>query len=677
MQSDLPFPQDWPEHLGFEQEVSPVTIARPTDAHLLHLSAMNDVTFEQFCWWLLQKENSLVGCKRIGGRGAKQDGIDLFGYETLRPERLVVYECKCWDEFTPSKMGEAVDRFLAGEWRTIAKKFVLVVAQEDLRGRLSLRWTTEKKKLEDAGIEADVWDGHDLTLKVQSHPDILSKFFPGHTAQHFANEWMQRVSFIEQLSKAIFDSRPAIARLARQQLTAVDGVEAGEHGLCIDGELRNVVKSKDGWSFNGPWFSMSVMLPGGRFGSASGAITFKREDMRGVTITFDHRWLLERMLFAQGAPVIGPYRGFVVDRIEPDVDMDYVVDFPNCRMMISYAEVRELAMVVDSLTDIVRESLLRRERAWDATDFPFVKRGGGASVAIAALPVRVWREIIQFTYAHDSREGDSPWHMFDPSPNILKPFLTRATDDLDSGYHGIFYVTEELDGLCYDDEVVVLWQPNDMGLQREITPRGWWSCAYACQWLIDELLPEARRWTYQRHFGRAVRRLLSPRRAQMFAYQLDEMFVARDLRQRPLLRDGTWHQDIVETCERIQAFFSVRKDPVPFVRQQDAESLYRVAAMLARGGRGWPGYASSNLSLENPATNHAELGQAIEEHIRFGCVVASASNVDYVVRAILELLSDRDDWISTPDGDVIREALAPFARIVDQAAFIERHTRWR
>lgn len=52
-------------------------------------------------------------------------------------------------------------------------------------------------------------------LKVQSYPDILSKFFPGHTALHFANEWMQRVAFIEQLSKAIFESRPTIARLAR------------------------------------------------------------------------------------------------------------------------------------------------------------------------------------------------------------------------------------------------------------------------------------------------------------------------------------------------------------------------------------------------------------------------------------------------------------------------------
>ncbi len=676
MQSDLPFPQDWPEHLDFEQGVSPVWTAQPNDAHVLNISAMNDVTFEQFCWWLLQKENSLVGCKRVGGSGANQGGIDLFGYETLRPGRLVVYECKCWNELTPSKMGEAVDRFLAGEWKMISQKFVLIVAQEDLGGRLSLRWVTEKQKLADAGVEADIWNGHDLTLKVQPYPDILSKFFPGHVAQHYANEWMQRVAFIEQLTKAIFDPRPAVARLAREMLDSVDKAKPDEHGLRIDGEIRKVVRSVDSWSFNGPWFSLSVMLPGGRFGPGSGAITFKREDTRGVTITFDHKWLLGRMLFAQGAPLIGSYRGFVVDRIAPKEGADYFVDLSYCRIALSYAETRELATVVDALTDVVRESLTNLERVWEATDFPFVKRGGGTSVAIAALPVGVWQEIVRFTYAHDAQKGRSPWHMFEPSRTILRPFLVHATANLDAGYHGIFYVTEELEGLCRDGEVVVLWQPEEMGRQHNFTPRGWWSCAYAFQWLNEKLLPEVRRWAYERHF-RPLRRLLSPKRAQMFARRLDEMFVARDLRQRSLFQDGTWHQGIVETCERIQAFFSVHREPEPFVHQEEAESLYRVAALLARAGRGWPGYVSSKLSLEESAIDHADLAQAIEAHIHSHRVVAGASNVDYILRAILELLADEDEWISRSDGNVIRAALAPFAKIVDQATFIERHTRWR
>ncbi|CAG9266206.1 hypothetical protein BDI4_970016 [Burkholderia diffusa] len=286
--------------------------------------------------------------------------------------------------------------------------------------------------------------------------------------------------------------------------------------------------------------------------------------MRGVTITFDHRWLLERMLFAQRAPVIWPYRGFVVDRIEPDVDRDYVVDFPNCRMMISYAEVRELAMVVDSLTDIVRESLLGRERAWDATDFPFVKRGGGTSVAIAALSVRVWREIIQFAHAHDAREGDSLWHMFDPSPNVLKALLTRTTDDIDSGYHGILYVTEELDGFVMPMRSWCFGSPTI------------WVCKGKSRLADGDLAHMPVNGSLMNSCPRPIvgptSTILGERYATCFHLdgpnvrcQLDEMFVARDLRQRPLLRDGTWHQDIVETCERIQAFFSVRKDPVPFV----------------------------------------------------------------------------------------------------------------
>lgn len=365
----------------------------------------------------------------------------------------------------------------------------------------------------------------------------------------------------------------------------------------------------------------------------------------------------------------------MINRASPADDSDYVVDLANCRLMLPEEGVRELAGAADALTVVVKEALIALEADWGASDFPFVQRGG-MKVALAAIRTDVWREMMRFAHEHDVAAGKGPWHMFDAAPNVLKPFTEREDERFNCGYHGVFHVTEEIDGLSREGEVVLLWQPNETGPNKQISSSDWWSCEFAFKWLSEELLPEINRWVFNRHFSSSLKRTLRRNLATQFAGALNEAFVARDLRQRPLFRNGLWCRNVVGTIQELQHFFSVQRTPEPYVQQKDAELLYRAAAMLARGERGYAGYVSSKLSLDDGAANHAQLVAAIERKIESGRVVASAGNVDFVLRAILELLNDSDEWVTPSDREIVLQALTPFTQIFDEANFIKRHREW-
>ena len=66
----------------------------------------------------------------------------------------------------------------------------------------------------------------------------------------------------------------------------------------------------------------------------------------------------------------------------------------------------------------------------------------------------------------------------------------------------------------------------------------------------------------------------------------------------------------------------------------------------------------------------------IHEYIREGCVVPGSAVADNVLRAMLEMLDDSDAWLPDAERATIREHLAPFARLRDDAILVQRHTKW-
>jgi hypothetical protein len=692
--------KEWPKHLMQDAIISPVESSLPFGQALLDFSSMDAITFEQFCWWLLKKDLNLVECKRLGGPGTEQEGIDLMGFDVFSIDRLRVFECKAWKKFTPPAMTGAIDAFLTGEWAASASSFTLILAQRDCGSSLLKRWEKEKQKLKCAGIEGELWTAHTLTLKAQRYPDILTKFFPFYSVETFANLWMERVAFHELVSKSFFDPREAVAKWARNLMgdkhsrvgagpsvgdqstdfkyevapsTSNEFIGVSESSSFIDGVYRKIDQFGNSWHFKGPWFYFSAILPDEHFSLASAAITFNRPDMQGVVLTVDHIWLLNRFLFKVGAPLRSLCRNIIVGEV-PNQQGLFVLDLPHCRLSLQTDGLRDLLEVADLLTIAMRRALEKLESAWAAQYFPFVMRGA-KKVALVAIPRQVWLAVGQFALEHDVSKGDSPWHMFDGNAKILKPFHQIATEKFDSGYHGIFFA-DEIDDLSYSDEVVLLWQPDRPNPEQDFSSRGWWTCDFTVAWLNDVLLPEVKRWTYQRKFGTAWSRLFKSHQAQAYAQYLDEEFVARDLRQLPLLKDGSLTRSIVESIQELQSFFNGATDERCFIRLGEVEALYEAVALAAKAGHGYVGYAQSKLGIQENSVDHLDLIAHIHQHIHNGFVRANCAATDGALRALLEMLNDSDAHLDYLDRQSVVAALIPFANMLDEAMFVRRHTNW-
>ncbi|SOZ39674.1 hypothetical protein [Cupriavidus neocaledonicus] len=265
--------------------------------------------------------------------------------------------------------------------------------------------------------------------------------------------------------------------------------------------------------------------------------------------------------------------------------------------------------------------------------------------------------------------------MFDANRNVLKPYHKHNTENFDAGYHAIVYATE-IEELSIGSEVVLLWQPDDLEPHQTFSRRGDWSCEYALEWLMGSLVPAVKQWVYEREFGNGWKRPWRAKQARVFAEHLDRLFVVRDLREPPLMRDGKWCTSIVKSAEVLQVFFHARGEPAPFIRRHEMEGLYRAIAIVAQGGRGYVGYVSSKLQLRREIADHADLIDAIHEHIREGRVGLNSIVADCAFRAMLELLGDSDMWLAESDIAVIRGSMVPFARLRDDAILVERHTKW-
>ena len=685
--SDSELPQDWPDHLAPDAEISAVKAIPPIGALVLDFPAMDYATFEQFCLWLLKKEEALGGCMRLGGSGARQGGIDLLARDARQPARLNVFECKARKDFKPSQLRKAVSEFLNGAWAESTNRFTLILAQKTVGYALARQWLEEERRLREAGIEGVLWTAEDLTLKVQRHPDILSKFFSPFLVEAHANIWMERAAFYELASKSLFDPREDVARWARgfvgRSAFFTPGADSPaprriadgrKSSLVVDGTYRRVSQTGNNWQFNGPWLSVGAILPDPRFTRVSAAFNFNRPDMQGMTLTVDQRWLLTQFLFREGAPLSDRNRGFVFYTM-PHGDGQYVIDFPHCRLTLQADGVEEIAGVADLLTEAVRTSLVALETAWSAVDFPFVT-WSGRKVALGAVRADVWREIGRFAEAHHFSNGATPWHMFDGNRHVLKPYHQKTGQDFDAGYHGVIHAAA-IDGLSHDGEVVLLWQPNGLSPDEALSPRGWWPCEFTFQWLSETLLPEVKRRVHARHPDRSWKRIFRARGDDALAAHLDDVFVMRDLRQRPLMRDGGWLAGILESVEMLQGFFTMAAGAhEPHIRQSEMEALYRTVALVARGNRGYVGYAGAKLGLRPGPANHADLVRMIEDHVREERVRPCCAVADNVFRAMREMLGDSDAWLSDADRMTIRTAIAPFARLHDDAILVDRHTNW-
>lgn len=660
------YPQDYPAHLSKDFDVGYCNDSPPAGRHQLSFEDLNAEQFEQLCWWLIGKDHQIVGCQRLGGPGKKQNGIDLFALDRLEPSKLLVYECKCWEEFPTDELKSAITKFLNGHWVNHASSFTLIVAQKSI-DNLAKEWPIQRDLLHKAGINAELWTGIHLTERIQRFPDILSKFFPGADHAAFGNEWMQRVGFIERLHQALVDPRPGVAKTAKNFLATRNDKT----------ELTTVEnQSKNEWSLKRPWIYLSCFLPHGQFYPVSALVILKRDDLIGASITFDQKWLLKNFIGTPGAPLKHEFRPYIngVFPDSPEEKERYIIDLKNCRCTLSTEGAEDLAYAADKLTTVLLDSLLQREKAWGASGFPFV-RTGDIRVAICTMPKWLWRDILEFSRHHDYGDGDTEWHFFDATSNRLAPYTKAGSSKYKRGFHGMFYVSEDLDSLTYGDNIALLWSPPDLTFDKAISPQHWWSCEYALGWLKDQLIPEIGNWIARRSFNEAKFLFSRRRRKHELLSWWKEQAHIKDVRIKPLLENQQFKSiGLRKTVEILQSYFGpINKD---FVSIDEVSALYRALIVLLKSGRGYVNYIAGSLSIQHGVESHSEIATILEQRISSDYLKLNSVSEDYTLRAMMEIIGDEDGWVSEEDQNFVFEALKSFMKHYDQGMLIKRHSKW-
>ncbi|WLH43943.1 hypothetical protein [Pseudomonas beijingensis] len=650
------FPQQWGEHLHAEAPITVQEYVPPKTSSALRLEEMYPEPFEQLCWWLLQKEHTLTGCQRLGNKGkVSQHGIDLFAFDRLSKDRLLVFECKCWKDFTGSNLTAAVDRFLAGEWAKSAGRFTLILAQSTVRS-LDRAWVEASLKLSARGIEADLWTAEHLTEKLKNAPDVLTRFFSGPHIDQFCNQWMQKVGFHDALLKAIRDPRAEISAMAHEFLNS--GAYEKE---------KLTVRSTIGryWTLKKPLIDISATLPTPEDYSGSAIISITMQDTEGVMVVLDQPWLLNNLLGNDGEPLLTKCRPFF-QGLTSQKPNDHIVDLKSCRFLLPDMAAQELVEVADEFSKQYIQSLSQIETQWEAQNFPVVK-WAGTRVALCKVDGWLWDEMLEFANAHDTDNGNSEWHMFHNASNRLMPVSS-------AGYHGVIFGAA-IEDLCDTDQIAILWEPPTYHAYSE--PR--WSCMETYRWLTNDFLPAVGRWQAGQ-IVRYWRNWLHPFATRAKITRVTEFWSSTeaysDVRRLPLLEENRYLKlGIVKTLEALQSFYcSTRSQRAWFTTSQRA-GLYQATIVLLNGGKGFIGSLGSNLGIRSAET-HEDLCEAISDMLKQANFIPLSENTDYVMRAMLGATGRNGDWISPKDREQIFQALLPYMQVYDRQLLIERHSRY-
>lgn len=662
------FPQDFPPHLDPLAPTEPLSGSTPLGNHPLKFEDMHAPQFEQFCWWLLQRDHDIKGCQLIGGSGRAQGGIDLFGYAQNDKTQLIVFECKCWESFNSTALGNAIELFLAGPWAIPGTRFVLIVAQQSIE-QFSRAWHDARRKLRARKIVGELWTGVHLTECIRLHPDILSRFFPGVATDMYCNEWMRRVDFWMQLQKALVDERYGVRRIAHAFLGQKSREDEAEP------QLEKIHAYDNNWSIESPWIHIDALLPNKRFFSGSIGIVVKKRSTSGLTVALSQEWLLKNLFAHTGAPAEHTYRPFIVGPVSLQPNSEITIDLHSARLQIPSEGLDTMCSALDKLAPVYTDALHALGQRWGAQGFPFIDRGSDTVVAICTVPTRLWNQMLNFVREHDADAGDSNWNIFDANPHYLKVYTTKPHPDFDQGYHAFIRARSGLDGLSYGDNVVLTWDPPNSFEDFELAPRQWMTCAETLTWIRDKFLPAVGQWLIERevHASWPWRRPAQRRALTVLWAQQTRIW---EHRQLPLLQDERYRTiGLLATTEELQANMG-NGAPQLFLTPSETRKLFLGVVTIMQGGRGHVPYISSNLGLRQECHTHSEIIQALEKRIQEDLSPPSAYAVRCLLSAMLEGLNDNDVWLPVHEVELIYSSLKPLMYHQDLVQLFERHSRW-
>lgn len=162
--------------------VPPFTSVR-TAAQALPFSELRWENFEKLCYRLAGKQADIESHSLYGRAGQAQQGIDIFARK--RNGRYDSWQAKCYAKYTQRDVKKACTTFLAGGWA--ARTDIFYIAVQCPVDDIGLQNAIEEqaKVFRARGITLRVLGGHDLSVVLRNHPDIVLEFFGRECAKAF------------------------------------------------------------------------------------------------------------------------------------------------------------------------------------------------------------------------------------------------------------------------------------------------------------------------------------------------------------------------------------------------------------------------------------------------------------------------------------------------------------
>ncbi len=174
---NLPLEEDGvPNWLEAPASTTPRELPTVTRLQALPLYSLQWENFERLCLKYARDHGIVVRSQLYGVKGQAQHGIDLY-LRHSDPPRYEVYQCKKVEEFTPTIISEAVERFVKGTWHDRASAFRIMTSHPIEDTKIAEAIESAGKKLEEQSIKFEVLGEAQISDWLKDKPRIVDDFF--------------------------------------------------------------------------------------------------------------------------------------------------------------------------------------------------------------------------------------------------------------------------------------------------------------------------------------------------------------------------------------------------------------------------------------------------------------------------------------------------------------------
>lgn len=442
-------------------------------------------SFEILCAGLVEHVYK-VKPRLYGDPGQNQEGVDFFWQAAGEMDEHYA-EAKRHEFIARGKIEKWVKKFLEGKKAKHAREYILCTSISIRDTKLVDEWSEAKKKLEQRGTRAELWDADSIHDILREAPKLVSRFFSDEIRRRFCVE----LPFPDRYPTK-YPSR---------------NVHFWNNHVVIENETCR----------------LDSFLPTEESPNVSAIISFSRADLSGTTIAIPGRLLVEWIQWTAWA------RSDEHPPYMPEVfgsKGKFILEAPHARLMLDKAELEDLRWIFSKAWPYFVEWAMSVEKHWRNIRFEKMDESGSPVVTLGSVRRPLWNLIMDYVRAHDCEAGNSADHIFDGnSTACIKVYVKDTKKDLEAGYHLLMWGYEKggIAGRFANDSIAVGWSAKELShIDGDIWgPRHKWDAEFTHEWFFSILLEKVEKWYAQRiHLqkGRLKRLLEKPTSIDLSEY---------------------------------------------------------------------------------------------------------------------------------------------------------------